>query len=124
MTLVVGIGLRSGTSYRELRDLVDAALTGLEPKDVGYVVTVDGKETEPGLQRLVASLGAELFAASSPELSRQPVPSPSDRVEHLAGTASVAEAAVILSGAELVVPKQRSARATVAVGRLPQEDVG
>jgi 5,6-dimethylbenzimidazole synthase len=124
MTLVVGIGLRSGTSYRELRDLVDAALTGLEPRDVGYVVTVDGKETEPGLQRLVASLGAELFAASSPELSRQPVPTPSDRVEHLAGTASVAEAAVILSGAELVVPKQRSARATVAVGRLPQEDVG
>ena len=119
MTLVVGIGLRSGTSYRELRDLVDAALVGLDPRDVSQVVTVDGKESEPGLQRLVASLGASLFTATKLELSQQPVPTPSDSVERLAGTASVAEAAVILSGAELVLPKQRSARATVAVGKLP-----
>jgi 5,6-dimethylbenzimidazole synthase len=122
VSLVLGIGLRSGTSYRELRDLVDTALDELDGLDrgaVGRVVTVDGKESEPGLQRLVASLGAELFTASALDLSRQPVPSPSDQVGHLIGTASVAEAAVILSGAELVVPKQRSARATVAVGRLP-----
>jgi 5,6-dimethylbenzimidazole synthase len=118
VTLVIGIGLRSGTSYRELRDLVDAALAGLEPRDVGRVVTVDGKESEPGLQRLVASLETELVTASALELSQQPVPTPSDRVERLAGTTSVAEAAVLLSGAELVVPKRRSARATVAVGRL------
>ncbi|TDO50107.1 cob(II)yrinic acid a,c-diamide reductase [Kribbella sp. VKM Ac-2527] len=120
--LVIGIGLRSGTSYRELRDLVDTALDGLDRGAVGRVVTVDGKESETGLQRLVASLGAELFTASALDLSRQPVPSPSDQVGHLIGTASVAEAAVILSGAELVVPKQRSARATVAVGRLPFVD--
>jgi 5,6-dimethylbenzimidazole synthase len=120
MTLVLGIGLRSGTSYRELRDLVDYALVGLDPTTVSQVVTVDGKETEPGLQRLVASLGASLFTATKLELSQQPVPTPSDQVDRLAGTTSVAEAAVILSGAELVVPKQLSARATVAVGRLPQ----
>lgn len=119
MTLVLGIGLRSGTSYRELRDLVDLALAGLEPRDVSQVITVDGRETEPGLQRLVASLGAELFTATKLGLSQQPVPNPSDKVDHLAGTTSVAEAAVTLSGAELVVPKQRSARATIAVGRLP-----
>ena len=119
MSLVLGIGLRSGTSYRELRDLVDTALDGLDRGAVDRVVTVDGRESEPGLQRLVASLGAELFTASALDLSRQPVPTPSEQVGHLAGTASVAEAAVILSGAELVVPKQRSARATVAVGRLP-----
>ncbi|TDU86689.1 cob(II)yrinic acid a,c-diamide reductase [Kribbella voronezhensis] len=119
MSLVLGIGLRSGTSYRELRDLVEKALAGLSPQDVIRVVTVEGKETEPGLQRLVASLAAELFTAPSPELSQQQVPTPSDEVERLTGTASVAEAAVILSGAELVVPKQRSARATVAVGKLP-----
>ena len=80
MNLVLGVGLRSGTSYRELRDLVEKALAGLEPRHVVRVVTVDGKEAEPGLQRLVASLGAELFTAPALELSRQPVPSPSGRV--------------------------------------------
>lgn len=121
MSLVLGIGLRAGTSYRELRDLVDSALANVEPAVVSQVVTVDGRETEPGLQRLVASLGAGLFTATKLDLSQQPVPTPSDQVDRLAGTASVAEAAVILSGAELVVPKQASARATVAVGRLPKE---
>jgi 5,6-dimethylbenzimidazole synthase len=119
VTLVLGIGLRSGTSYRELRDLVDAALAGLDAADVSQVITVDGREAEPGLQRLVASLGAALFTASKLELSQQAVPTPSAQVERLAGTASVAEAAVVLSGAEVVVPKQASARATVAVGRMP-----
>ncbi len=117
MTLVLGIGLRAGTSYRELRDLVDRALTGVEGV-VESVVTVEGREDEPGLQRLVASLGAQLLVASAVDLARQEVPSPSEQVGELAGTASVAEAAVVLSGAELVVPKLKSARATVAVGLL------
>ncbi|ADB32191.1 cob(II)yrinic acid a,c-diamide reductase [Kribbella flavida DSM 17836] len=121
MSLVLGIGLRAGTPYRELRELVDRALAGLEPRVVSQVVTVDGKEAEPGLQRLVASLGAQLFTATALELGQQPVPTPSERVDHLAGTASVAEAAVILSGADLVVPKLKSAGATVAVGRLSVE---
>jgi 5,6-dimethylbenzimidazole synthase len=120
VSLVVGIGLRAGTSYRELRDLVAGALADLEPREVSCVVTVEGRESEPGLQRLVASLGAELLTAPALDLSKQPAPTPSTHVDHLAGTASVAEAGVILSGAELLVPKQRSVRATVAIGRLPQ----
>lgn len=122
MTLVLGIGLRTGTSYRELRNLTDAALAWLDRADVSMVVTVDGKQAEPGLQRLVASLGAGLFTATPDELAKQKVPSPSESVERLAGTTSVAEAAVVLTGAELVVPKQRSAGATVAVGRLTAGD--
>ncbi|MEV6417906.1 5,6-dimethylbenzimidazole synthase [Kribbella sp. NPDC051718] len=124
MTLVLGIGLRSGTSYRELRDLVDSALAALAPATVSQVVTVDGKETEPGLQRLVASLGATLFTATKLKLSQQPVPTPSEQVARLAGTASVAEAAVLISGAELVLAKHASARATVAIGRLPEATGG
>lgn len=118
MNLVVGIGLRSGTSYRELRDLVDAALAAAGGGVVRMVVTIDGRETEPGLQRLAASLNAVLHTASPDELSRQSVPTPSQQVARLKGTPSVAEAAVVLTGAELLVTKRRSINATAAVGRL------
>ncbi|GAB2640557.1 hypothetical protein GCM10009743_14510 [Kribbella swartbergensis] len=82
------------------------------------VITVEGRETEPGLQRLVASLHAGLRTASAEDLKHQTVPTPSDRVEHLTSTPSVAEAAVLLTGAELLVPKRKSPNATTAVGRL------
>jgi 5,6-dimethylbenzimidazole synthase len=68
---------------------------------------------------LVAYLNADLHTAPASELSKQPAPTPSDQVEQLTGTASVAEAAVLLTGAELVVTKRRSSNATTAVGRLP-----
>ena len=120
MNLVVGVGLRAGTPYRELRDLVAAALAEAGTGTVRYVVTVAGRETEPGLQRLTASLGAELQTVAPEELAGQPVPTPSLAVEQLTGTPSVAEAAVLATGAELVVTKRRSAQATAAVGRLPE----
>lgn len=118
MSLIVGIGLRTDTPYRELRDLVSSALAEARSDDVQTVVTVDGKEIEPGLLRLVAALGAELHTAPVAELASQLVPTPNDKVEQLTGTASVAEAAVLAAGAELIVGKRRSPRATVAVGRL------
>jgi 5,6-dimethylbenzimidazole synthase len=118
MNLVVGVGLRSGTPYRELRDLVAAALESIDGV-VRIVVTIEGRESEPGLQRLAASLDAELQTATPEDLSRRPAPTPSDQVEQLAGTPSVAEAAVLATGADLVVTKRRSTHATAAVGRLP-----
>ncbi|MEI8406136.1 MULTISPECIES: 5,6-dimethylbenzimidazole synthase [unclassified Kribbella] len=118
MNLVVGVGLRSGTSYRELRDLVDAALAAAGGGDVRVVVTVDGRESEPGLQRLAASLKADLHTTPPAVLARQPVPTPSEQVQRLKGTPSVAEAAVLAAGADLVVTKRQSINATAAVGRL------
>jgi 5,6-dimethylbenzimidazole synthase len=120
MNLVVGVGPRAGNPYQELRDLVAGALESAGAGVVRIVVTIEGRETEPGLQRLAASLGAELHTASPDELARHPVPTPSQAVEHLTGVPSVAEAAVLASGAELVVTKRRSAHATAAVGRLPE----
>ncbi|MFI5734660.1 5,6-dimethylbenzimidazole synthase [Kribbella sp. NPDC051587] len=116
MNLVVGVGLRAGTSYRELRDLVTEAVA--DAGRVRILITVDGRESEPAVQRLAAHLGAELQTVAPAELRRQNVPSPSEQVDGLAGTPSVAEAAVLSTGAELVVPKRKSGAATVAVGRL------
>jgi len=118
VNLVVGVGLRAGTSYRELRALVTEAVAAAGGGKVRILITVDGRETEPAVQRLAAYLDAELQTVAPAELRRQNVPSPSEQVERLAGTPSVAEAAVLSTGADLVIPKQTSSRATVAVGRL------
>ncbi|MGW7679736.1 5,6-dimethylbenzimidazole synthase [Kribbella sp. NPDC054772] len=115
MSLVLGVGLRSGTPYSELADLVAKAVNG----DVRLVVTIAGRETEPALRQLVDELGAELRTFTTDELADQPAPTPSEQVEQLAGVPSVAEAAVLASGAQLLILKQRSTNATVAVGRLP-----
>jgi cobalamin biosynthesis protein CbiG len=117
MSLVVGIGLRAGTPYRELRGLVDDAL-----EDIGgtvvLVVTRVGRENEHALRQLVEELGSELRVMTTEQLAEQSVPSPSAQVEHLTGTASVAEAAVLALNAQLVVQKLRSEHATVAIGLL------
>lgn len=120
MTLVLGVGLRSGTPYDELRALVDSALqeASLEVAAVSQVVTVDTKADEPAVVRLAAELGVSLTSSPASLLAPLDVPSPSSSVERLAGSPSVAEAAVVLAGGVLVVPKRRSANATVAVGRL------
>lgn len=124
MNLVVGVGLRAGTSYRELRTLVTEAVAAAGGGKVRILITVDGRETEPAVQRLAAYLDAELQTVAPAELRRQNVRSPSEQVERLAGTPSVAEAAVLSTGADLVVPKRSSGesdvpgRATAAVGRL------
>ncbi|TDO61091.1 cob(II)yrinic acid a,c-diamide reductase [Kribbella sp. VKM Ac-2571] len=115
MNLVVGVGLRTGTSYAELQDLVTTALHELAG-EVGLVVTITGKENEPALQELVAQLGAELRTFSKDELAKQPVPTPSEQVEQLKGTPSVAEAAVLATGAQLLVPKQQTPNTTIAIG--------
>ncbi len=115
MNLVVGVGLRSGTPYAELRDLVTTALDELAG-EVRLVVTITGKENEPALQQLVAQLGAELRTFTNEELAQQPVPTPSEQVEQLKGTPSVAEAAVLATGAQLLIPKRQTPNTTVAIG--------
>ncbi|HET6738174.1 MAG TPA: 5,6-dimethylbenzimidazole synthase [Kribbella sp.] len=120
MSLVVGVGLRSGTSYAELRDLVRRVVTG----EVQLVVTLEGRESEPAVRQLADELGAELRTFTKAELAEQPVPTPSEQVDQLSGVPSVAEAAVLATGAHLVTPKQRTANATVATGHLPAPGYG
>jgi cobalamin biosynthesis protein CbiG len=116
--LVLGIGLRPKTSYDELRALVDRACHEHDLQQVIKVVTLDRHADEAAVRRLAEDLSAELVAASLIALARHVVPSPSHNVRRLVGVPSVAEAAVLHAGAALLVPKQKSARATVAVGHL------
>jgi cobalt-precorrin 5A hydrolase/precorrin-3B C17-methyltransferase len=117
-SLVAGVGASTGAPADAVSDLLDGALdaAGLARAAIAEVATLDRKTTEPGLQ----ALGLPLRGFGAEALRAVPVPTPSAVVAEAVGTPSVAEAAALLSagpGAELVVPKQANAVATVAIAR-------
>jgi cobalt-precorrin 5A hydrolase/precorrin-3B C17-methyltransferase len=125
--LVVGAGSSSGASADGIRDLLAKALSeaGLDPAAVVLVASVDLKQHEPGIVALASALGVELHTFPAATLAQVDVPTPSTVVEAAVGTPSVAEAAALHAagpGAELVVTKQRSSEATIAVARRARPD--
>ena len=118
-SLVVGVGCSSGAPAAEILELIDQALAeaGLAPASVATLASVNAKRREPGLAEAARERGWPLRFHPSDQLAAVPVPNPSTVVARAVGTASVAEAAALADGAELVLPKRKSARATVAVAR-------
>ncbi|MFI6017262.1 precorrin-3B C(17)-methyltransferase [Streptomyces sp. NPDC051287] len=124
-SLVVGVGASRGAPADEVYALVEGALrdAGLSPRSVAELATVDAKAEEPGIVAAAARLGVPLVTYAAEELARVPVPHPSKAPLAAVGTPSVAEAAALLRGGELLVPKTKSAArpamATCAVVRRP-----
>ena len=83
------------------------------------LATIEAKMDEPGLQMAARSLGVEFLWFTATELKDIPVPNPSFRVARHMQVASVSEAAALKAGGvELVVTKQKSPNATLAVARV------
>jgi cobalt-precorrin 5A hydrolase/precorrin-3B C17-methyltransferase len=120
-SLVIGVGCSRGASAGELLDLLDSALreAGLARKSVAALVSIDVKSDEAGLLEAADALGVPLRFYSAGELAAVDVPNPSAVVAGAVGTPSVAEAAVLASGAGLLLEKRKSKNGTVAIGRLP-----
>ncbi|MEL4544886.1 precorrin-3B C(17)-methyltransferase [Luteococcus sp. H138] len=120
-SLVVGMGCNKGTDVDELDELFHQTLAeaGLHPSSVTALTTVDVKAGELGLLQLAHRLGLRLTDYPADELATHAVPNPSEQAQRHVGCPSVSEASVLAHGAELVVPKHKSANATCAVGRLP-----
>ncbi|MER6071340.1 precorrin-3B C(17)-methyltransferase [Streptomyces sp. NPDC001817] len=120
-SLVVGVGASRGAPVEEVLGLVEAALreAGLSHRSVAELATVDAKAEEPGLVAAAGRLGVPLVTYSAEELAAVEVPNPSHAPLAAVGTPSVAEAAALLRGGELLVPKRKSAMATCAVVRRP-----
>jgi cobalt-precorrin 5A hydrolase/precorrin-3B C17-methyltransferase len=118
-SLVLGIGSSTGVSADEVLALVDRSLAaaGLSPACVTQVATADAKANEPGIVEACRRRGWPLTTYPSTALAAVDVPHPSAAPLEALGTPSVAEAAALLAGDDLVVVKQKSARATVAVSR-------
>ncbi|MCK1821676.1 precorrin-3B C(17)-methyltransferase [Streptomyces sp. XM83C] len=127
-SLVVGVGASRGAPAEEVLDLVEGALreAGLSARSVAELATVDAKADEPGLVAAAERLGVPLVTYSADELAAVEVPNPSQAPLAAVGTPSVAEAAALARGGELLVPKRKSERAdgrpamaTCAVVRRP-----
>ncbi|MER6731771.1 precorrin-3B C(17)-methyltransferase [Streptomyces puniciscabiei] len=124
-SLVVGVGASRGAPAEEVFELVEGALreAGLSPRSVAELATVDAKAEEPGIVAAAERLGVPLVTYSAEELAAVEVPNPSDAPLAAVGTPSVAEAAALRRGGELLVPKRKSsarpAMATCAVVRRP-----
>ncbi|MFF3336092.1 precorrin-3B C(17)-methyltransferase [Streptomyces sp. NPDC002888] len=124
-SLVVGVGASKGAPVEEVLELIHGALqdAGLSPRSLAELATVDAKAGEPGILDAARRLGVPLVTYSADELAGIDVPNPSDAPLAAVGTPSVAEAAALVRGGELLVPKRKSAgqpaMATCAVVRRP-----
>ncbi|SNX57503.1 cobalt-precorrin 5A hydrolase/precorrin-3B C17-methyltransferase [Streptomyces sp. TLI_55] len=127
-SLVVGVGASKGAPVDEVLELVRDALrdAGLSEASLAELATVDAKAEEPGIVEAARALGVPLVTHAAADLAAVEVPNPSDAPLAAVGTPSVAEAAALVGGGELLVPKRKSSRAdghasmaTCAVVRRP-----
>ncbi|MFJ9898052.1 precorrin-3B C(17)-methyltransferase [Streptomyces sp. NPDC091280] len=112
-SLVVGVGASRGAPVDEVLDLIGDAVreAGLSPASLAALATVDAKSDEPALVEAARRLGVPLLTYSAAELAAVAVPNPSPAPLSAVGTPSVAEAAALIGGGELLVPKRKSERA-------------
>ncbi|MGW5849442.1 Rv2231c family pyridoxal phosphate-dependent protein CobC [Streptomyces sp. NPDC055254] len=123
--VVVGVGGRAGVSAAEVYALVEETLrgAGLAAASVTALATVESKADEAGLMEAAKRFGVPLLGYSAEELAAITVPHPSESVRAATGTPSVAEAAALAAGGELLVPKRRSMAATCAVATASAHDL-
>ncbi|CAA9417538.1 MAG: Cobalt-precorrin 5A hydrolase / Cobalt-precorrin-3 C(17)-methyltransferase [uncultured Rubrobacteraceae bacterium] len=120
-SLVAGVGCSRGASAGEILDLLGASLAeaGLSEGSVAALASIDAKRDEAGLLEASEKLGVPVRFHPAEALAAVETPNPSSVVREAVGTPSVAEASVLVAGADLVLQKRKSAMATVALGRLP-----
>ena len=117
--LCVGIGLAHQAEpadeiLQQIQQSIEAA--GWQWQAIRTFATIDVKRDEP-VVKLLQSKGFSVQYYTADQLAKIPVPTPSDVVASHVGTPSVAEAAALLAseGGQLVSPKKKGEKYTVAV---------
>jgi cobalt-precorrin 5A hydrolase len=148
-SLVAGMGCRRGVPLEELEELLVTTFQqhNLSLHSLSCIATADLKKDEEGLVALAEKYGVPLVCYGSEELNslfeipevdvnagsaaslesstgslqEASRPTPSKKAHSLLGIWGVAEpAALLASGSrELLVPRQKTARATIAIARRP-----
>lgn len=118
-SLMIGVGASRGVSANEVLALIRTTLddAGLSPESIHALATVDAKAGETGLLEAAEALGVALTPYPAEVLAEVAVPNPSEVVRAAVGAPSVAEAAALVGGHDLLVAKCKSAMATVAIAR-------
>ena len=126
-SLVIGMGCRRGVPVEELESLLAEALreNGLSAECLAEIATAEIKRGEPGLEQLAERHGVPLSFLQTDELNgvfeTNPgaITSKSERAHGLVGVWGVAEpAALLTAGAnELLVTREKTTRATIAIAR-------
>ena len=120
--LTAGMGCNRGTSAQEMHGLLERvfAENGLAPGSLLCLATVEAKRDEAGLAELANSLQTNIRFYPAARLDGMDVPHPSPAAAKHIGTKSVCEAAALMaaSAEQLLVTKQKSKNATLAVAKL------
>jgi cobalt-precorrin 5A hydrolase len=123
-TLCLGMGCDAGTDAEEAWELLRSSFEeeGLSLKSVAALASIDLKQGEDALLKVADMLGVRPVFFSREQLNAKGVRSPANPVvEKYTGAVGVSEpSAMLAAGAdELVLPKRKSKRATLAVARKP-----
>ena len=118
-TLAVGIGCERGTEPQEVRTLIKEtfAAHNLSLNSLVVYASIDLKEDEPAI---TDRYNVIYFTAEELNAQASKIKNPSEIVNAEVGTPSVAEAAALAAAgpnSELIVPKMKSKRATVAIAK-------
>ena len=126
-SLVIGMGCRRGVPVEELESLLAEALweNGLSAECLAEIATAEIKRGEPGLEQLAERHGVPLSFVQANELNgvfeTNPgaITSKSERAHGLVGVWGVAEPAALLTAgaSELLVNREKTTRATIAIAR-------
>ena len=125
---VLGVGCRRGVKPQELRLVAERYLSefGLNAENIASIATCTVKEDEPTILGLGEAWQVPVAFHSAEELDAVPVSAPSEKVREKVGTASVCEAACLLSAGygsipqpALYAPKSAFGDVTLALARLP-----
>ena len=127
-SVVLGLGCRRGVALERLLPLVEGFLAAhsLTPQNVAGIATCDIKADEAAVLQLGKRWQCPVAFYTAEELANVQTPSPSEKVRAMVGTASVCEAACLLSAGygqypapTLCAPKEIFADVTLALARLP-----
>ena len=126
-SLVIGMGCRRGVPVEELESLLAVALreNGLSAECLAEIATAEIKRGEPGLEQLAERHGVPLSFLQANELNAVfetnpgAITSKSERAHGLVGVWGVAEPAALLTAgaSQLLVNREKTTRATIAIAR-------
>jgi len=127
-TLSLGVGCERDCDPAELEDLVTKTLdaAGLSADSIACVTSIDVKSDEPAVLELAEKLGVptRFFTAEQLDAESGRLKNPSDIVKAEVGCLGVSEGAALATvgkDGSLIVEKQKSKRATCAIGLSPTD---